>query len=430
MSQTQYQHLSPKMGLLPAKKGTVAAKMNTLSAKISTKASAAFLTTSLRASSSGLFAVPGMLLLLTVPESLIAASKANSPQVEIYGRADISIDYYHGTDEYSTFDLANNSSRVGIKGAYQLDTGLNLLAQAEQAIELNRGNGGNWSSRNTYLGLEDDWGMIRFGYMDSVLKDLRSKADLFSSHMGDSRNILRGPHNPHFDARMPSSVRYTSPEQQGWGVDVQYSFDTGDYEEDDQENPADANQFRAYSAMLSYRGAGFWVALGHEQYDGSEQDPTDPQAGERRTGEGSRLGLGVDIGEALTLNAVAQLTQDSFPYYQDPATDDDPEGYKDAVGGGLGLKYRLAQELEVLGQYYTIDAERSGYAARMTVLGAVYHADARTRLFATAATINNSQHSSMAPWVHGRTAGPKLEDTSAKTGATTWGLSSGVRFDF
>ncbi|MCG5530649.1 porin [Halorhodospira halochloris] len=370
---------------------------------------------------------PAALLIAALSYPSAVLSEDDSPDIEVYGRANVSVDYYHGGDEYSAFDLASNSSRIGIQAEHTLDTGLKLLGEVEQWIDFNRGSGADWASRSALLGLEDEWGTIKLGYMNTVLKDLRGDTDLFSGQMGDTRNVLRGPHNPHLDGRMRSGIRYISPEQQGWGVELQYSFDTED-RDSDEETPADDNDFNSYSALLRYVGERFWLALGHERYYGSEGDTLD----DRRSGEGYRLGVKLEASENLTLYALAQITQDSFPYFDN--NNDDPEGYVDALGGGLGVKYNLAEDLELRGQYYAIDADRSGYGARMGALGIVFHADERTRLYTTFANINNESNSCLAPWVHGRTAGPDrevMEDVSpAARGCTTWALSSGVRFDF
>lgn len=352
-------------------------------------------------------------LSVNIPLSALAQT---SPTLEVYGRANVSVDYYQGGENYSAADLASNSSRIGMRAEHDLDTGLKLLGQISQSIYFNRGRGADWASRSALLGLKDAWGTIKIGYMGTILKDLRSDTDLYSGQLGDSRNILRGPRDPHLDDRMRSSIRYSSPQQLGWGVEMQYSFDT---EDKDTNPPADDNQFNAYSALLRYQGESFWIAVGGKRFSGA-----DPSIN-RRSGTGYRLGLGVDLTEGFTLCALGQITQDSYPF-----DDNGNEGFVDATGGGLGLKYQLADDLELLGQYYAMDAERSGYGARMAALGTVFHADKQTRFYATFATLNNNSHTHLAPWIHGRTAGPELEKTATRKGATSWGISSGVRFDF
>nr|WP_242464675.1 porin [Halorhodospira abdelmalekii] len=371
--------------------------------------------------------------LFGISPSVQAAEAADErPQVEVYGRINLSIDRYHGGDEYDAFHLASNSSRIGIHATHTLETGLTLLAEVEQVIDINYGRGGDWGSRSAFLGLKDNWGSIKLGYMNTVLKDLRGAFDLFSGEMGDSRNILRGAHNPHLDGRMRSGLRYASPNQPGWGVELQYSFDTEKRSDSqpDYQTPADDNELSAYSAALHYRGERFKIAIGHERFYGSVGTDPEPVT-ERRAGEGYRLGFSFDLTEQVRILTFGQVTQDAYPYF---SADGDLIGYADAVGAGIGLRYRISENLDLRSQYYAFDADENGYGARMVAFGPVYHADSRTRLYVTYANINNDSESCLAPWVHGRTAGPDREampdKSPADRGCTTWGLATGIRYDF
>ncbi|MBK5935353.1 porin [Halorhodospira halophila] len=350
----------------------------------------------------------GWRLLAALP--LLAPATALAVDWDVYGRLNLSIERYSGGG-YGAWDLASNSSRLGFDVEHQLETGLTVLGEVEQQIAFNRGDGLEWASRSALLGLRDSWGTLRLGYMNSAVKDLRGRFDLFSGEMGDSRNILRGEHKPHFDSRFPAGVRLTTPEGEGWGFDLHYSFDTQD---EDDDPPADDNEHRAYAAVVDYQWPALSLAFGTERSYGDE---------DKHEGEVFRLGAEWAIGDDWTLIGFGQHSKEAWEVNGE---------YEDADGYGLGLRHRLADDLELRGQYYAIDADASGHGGRMAVIGAVFHADERTRLYVTYANLNNDSASQLVPWHHGRVAGPEGNEDGVHldAGSSTWAVASGVRVDF
>jgi predicted porin len=109
---------------------------------------------------------------------------------EVYGRAHVSVDQLDdGTD--SGTNVSSNSSRIGFKADKDLENGMTALFQAEQEIRYDNGSGADWASRDSFVGLKGDFGMVRLGYFDTPLKTVRSRTDLFGDQIGDARNLTR-----------------------------------------------------------------------------------------------------------------------------------------------------------------------------------------------------------------------------------------------
>ncbi|ABM62802.1 porin [Halorhodospira halophila] len=350
---------------------------------------------------------------LAVTLCAVAAPAAAEIDWDVYGRVDVSAEYYAG-GSYSAGDLASNSSRLGLRVAHTLDTGLTVYGRVERALDYNRGDGADLGARDAYLGLTDDWGVLRLGYMDTPMKEIRSRVDLFGSQLGNARNVVRAGHSPHFDQRFPNAIRYSSPEQSGWGVDLQGSFDWEDRDESDDPYPADGNDRTAISTALRYTGERFWAALGYERVAGRDEAPSSADA--------YRLGLEWRATDALRLTALVQATGDAYEL--------DDDTYSDTLAYGAGLLYALEDDLDLRLQYYTLDVDASGHGASLVSVGPVFHASERLRLYATATYLGNDDASDLVPWEVGRTAGPSAEEAGIGTGRSAWAVGSGIRFDF
>ncbi|MBK9131441.1 MAG: porin [Gammaproteobacteria bacterium] len=86
----------------------------------------------------------------------------------------------------STLAFTNDASRIGFKGNEQISDGLTVTYQAETMIDLD--SGGLGSGRNTYVGLADGFGEVRFGKHDTPYK--MATNDMYSDTRGDYNAII------------------------------------------------------------------------------------------------------------------------------------------------------------------------------------------------------------------------------------------------
>lgn len=130
----------------------------------------------------------------------------------LYGAVDLSIDYLPNTDETvvngDKTQLNSNSSFVGVKGEEGLTDNLSAVYQIDWTLYAD-GEKGDFANRTRFIGLKDKrFGTIKFGQLDTPLKNLSSAVDVFNSRVSgaaDVDGIFFG------DNRISNSVVYESP---------------------------------------------------------------------------------------------------------------------------------------------------------------------------------------------------------------------------
>ncbi|MDR2016519.1 MAG: porin [Burkholderiales bacterium] len=191
---------------------------------------------------------------------LVHAQTAN---VAIYGRMNVGVDFITAPDS-SKFGkvqrVSSNASRIGFRGTESLGNGLNAIFQVESLISADTG-GSTLASRDTWLGLQGNWGAVKLGYMMTPYDALQpifanpltggSVTILATGALWGQWNMTRA--NGGFGVRTPNSVRYDSPKISGFQGLVQYSTD---------EAPGD-NGWTG-TAGLFYDNAGLQAGFGYE----------------------------------------------------------------------------------------------------------------------------------------------------------------------
>lgn len=147
-------------------------------------------------------------------------------------------------------DVKNNASRFGIKGNFLLnDSNLKLVYQAEYQFDpvdgKARGDDGTLKQRNTFVGIQTDFGMLFAGTHDSAFKKSQLKIDLFNDLAPDIKNILHG------ENRLEDFIGYTTPKYMG---KISATFNSI-------KNPSSLDKkYRSYS--VNFSGNLFQAAIG------------------------------------------------------------------------------------------------------------------------------------------------------------------------
>src|SRR5690606_31371840 len=125
-----------------------------------------------------------------------AVALADGPTV--YGKMNVtlemnSVDPDPGApNNDSAWVLDSNASRLGVKGAYDLEVGnLKAIYQAEYQIDVDEG-AGPFSQRNIFAGLKGDFGTIKAGKFDTPMKTSQGKVDQFNDLDGDISSFMTG----------------------------------------------------------------------------------------------------------------------------------------------------------------------------------------------------------------------------------------------
>lgn len=314
----------------------------------------------------------------------LAATPALAADMKIYGQAHLAGSYLDngasGAAKYSALNISSNSSYLGFRANYDFNEHLRGIAQIEGDVNFD-GEGDNAIySRNTFLGLGGAWGEVKIGRMDTPLKVLRSRVDLFGNQVGDARNVMAGS----FDNRFKRSILYTSPTFYGLTADLHYSTET-----EKRGGAVDGNDNDAWSASLTYRQGPLYAAVAYEQWN--YQDKAD-KAKER---DATRVAVSYNIADVVRITGFAH-----FASY---------EQREDANTYGIGVRYALTPQVALKAQYYTLDSDANNADADLIAVGVDYQAAKNLRFYLNYAQVSNDENTrndentSLAPWRSGST---------------------------
>ena len=137
--------------------------------------------------------------------------------VDIYGKANLSLQSSDKGDG-SFSEMKSNASRIGFKGKYQLDDGLEVVYKIEYEVGIDgtEKNGQSIWARSQYVGLKGDFGEVLLGKNDTVTKQSQGKVDLFNDLNGDIKHLFKG------ENRVGNTVTYKTPKYNGFQVGATY----------------------------------------------------------------------------------------------------------------------------------------------------------------------------------------------------------------
>jgi predicted porin len=183
------------------------------------------------------------------------------------------------SDTENNFNVVSNSSRVGIKGSEDLGGGLKALYQMEMSVNMDNGAGGlGGTLRDTFVGLGGGFGTALIGRMDSPIKRVGRKYDLFGDQIGNARNLTgsgvfttadgayaasRTSSNlvgGLVDGRHSNVIAYATPKMGGFDALIAYVPGAA---YDAEKNSATKKQGDAFSASLNFAAGAFDAGFGY-----------------------------------------------------------------------------------------------------------------------------------------------------------------------
>jgi predicted porin len=200
------------------------------------------------------------LVLKALPAAIalaLAAEAAATPVV--YGKMNVTVHNNSGEVEVNNAEiesqdadeLSSNASRFGIKGKTRLTDTLNAIYKVEFEIAVDDGKSDDdeLKARNTYVGLQGNFGTLIAGKHDTPVKLSQDKIDLFNDlPLGDINNTFVG------ENRENNIVMYTTPNLGGFSASV--AVMPGEDEGGDDDGPADH-----VSYSVSYENGGLYLAV-------------------------------------------------------------------------------------------------------------------------------------------------------------------------
>jgi hypothetical protein len=130
---------------------------------------------------------------------------------DLYGRIAVDAQSISIDNNGTKSDIANNESKAGLKGSFLFSESSNLkfIYQIEYGFDpvdgKARGDDGTLKQRNTFFGLQTNFGTLFAGTHDSALKKSQLKVDLFNDVSADIKNILHG------ENRLEEFIGFTTP---------------------------------------------------------------------------------------------------------------------------------------------------------------------------------------------------------------------------
>ena len=299
-------------------------------------------------------------------------------------------------------EIADFGSRIGFKGHEQLGNNLNAIWQVENSV--NVAGGGDWAGRESFIGLEGNFGKIRAGKLETQLKSMDSLDPWEYSNNALGLGVFQRT------GERIVSVKYDSPVWAGFSGNVQFTprdngtdvrgegVTTGRADDDH------ASDTSRYYAGLNYENAGFFARYGF----GYKKSAYVTASNESKSGQAHKVEGGYDANN-LFVGLGYQYTngwdsldsyRDALGYAADSATYGD-DGYDSAIDRSNGVKahevattvaYRFgnvvprfsyAHGFKAKGNGLT-DAQRNTTKYDQVVLGADYDFSKRTTALVSA----------------------------------------------
>jgi predicted porin len=265
-------------------------------------------------------------ILATAVCGLLGASGAiaQTSNVQLYGRANLGFDHYEADGATNSADnrdgrfrVFDNSSRVGLRGTEDLGNGLKAIFQIESGVNVdngsNTGQGGQgnastgfWASRDSYVGLDSNWGRLTFGrqsiyYSNGV--NAQFAANYINTEVPWTDGRAFGRINAPGAGRLSNTVLYTSPTFAGLNGSVYYSPNA---QEAVQTTPPSEPDGYVWGATARGSWGPFYAQLDYIAINGNT-----PTTGVRQDGSGWKLGASWGYMPGARIGLIGTLTYDN-----------------------------------------------------------------------------------------------------------------------
>jgi predicted porin len=173
------------------------------------------------------------LWLLVAGVVLSPLAQAQFANVSLYGNLNLDVELINGAQSDgsnpSIVRVSSNSSRFGLRGHEYLGRGQVAIFQLESSVLADTG-GSALATRETYVGLQGDWGTMKLGNFLTPYDDIHTifgnSPTLTTSILSTAALWAQGALSKSeggFDARLGNSIRYETPPLQGFSAALQFA---------------------------------------------------------------------------------------------------------------------------------------------------------------------------------------------------------------
>ncbi|MBP6862073.1 MAG: porin [Neisseriaceae bacterium] len=199
-----------------------------------------------------------ILAALTVPATAMA-------DVTLYGILKGGMNYKQtkldGNKDGSTTNVRDYGSRIGFRGNEDLGNGLKAIWQIEQTVSLAGNTSTGWTNRESFVGLQGDFGTLRVGNLRNYFDSDMRMTDAWEYDAGLDWATGLKMYNRH-TRRHGSAIRYDSPNFSGFEAAVQYISSDNENEELSGMNEEGKRDSAKYVLGLKYANAGLYAKYG------------------------------------------------------------------------------------------------------------------------------------------------------------------------
>lgn len=213
------------------------------------------------------------LLPLAIAGLTIAATAHADLVPTVYGKVNVTLNKYdfddiqggQRVDGQDNWALESNASRIGVKGDIPLIEGLKAVYKLEYELFTDGSNSTSFTQRNTYAGLQGDWGTVVAGKTDTNAKLIA--ADTIQQFkdlpLGDFKYVMVG------ETRENNVIQYATPNLSGFILSLQVmpGEDSGEAILEDGEEAKNQNHGIAdrYSVGVTYKYEKLYLGLAADQ---------------------------------------------------------------------------------------------------------------------------------------------------------------------
>lgn len=184
--------------------------------------------------------------------------------VTVYGSIRAGVASTNGikTNFERTNGVEDFSSRIGFKGNEDLGNGLKAIWKVENGLRVDGTTGsgsssGTFANRESFVGLEGDFGKVRLGYLDDMLTDTEL-TDLWIGPRNAGAEMF--PNYERADDTVKNSIKYNSPSFGGFDVSAIWGTNEANINNDG----VNVDAKHTYGARVGYADGPFLAALAYQ----------------------------------------------------------------------------------------------------------------------------------------------------------------------